>query len=719
MIPGLRENLYQEYYSLFHAEARDPHQLLGICENEGQKWVRLWRPGKQEASIYLFGEKKSCSQIHAGGLFEYPLPLEATALDYQIELPNGGLAHDPYAFDPSFGEFDQHLFNEGNHYQLYEVMGARQISHQGALGIRFVVWAPSAKSVSVVGDFNGWNGYLYPMRYLGHPGVWELFIPGLGLGECYQFQIKSAKGELLTKIDPYALQSALRPEVESVVSDYSQFVWSDQEWMEKRVHRSFEDQPMNIYEVHLGSWKKGKDRFPNYKDLAGQLVSYCKEMGFTHVELLPVSEHPLDESWGYQVTGYYSPTSRYGSVADFQSLVNTLHEAGIGVILDWVPAHFPTDEHSLGLFDGTPLYEHEDPKQGFHPHWYTHIFHFGRPQVYNFLIANAIYWLKEMHVDALRVDAVASMLYLDYGRGYGEWAPNVHGNNVNLEAVEFFQHLNQVVHERVPGALMIAEESTTFPGITAPVKEGGLGFDLKWNMGWMNDTLTFFSKPHDERKNYFRHLTFGLVYAFTEKFISVFSHDEVVHEKKSLLSKMPGNEREQFANLRLLYSYMMTQPGKKLLFMGGELGQPTEWDCKKEIPWSLLEQPLHAGVHQMVKELNHLYLSRPELFEQDTTSRGFDWVDFSDLDNCVISYIRSSEEGSKMLVVHHFREGSHPEYLLPLEGVTHIEELFSTDEVQYGGTGVKRPAPVIEKNEGKTYVQMAIPPLSTLLFNVN
>ncbi len=473
----------------------DPHRLFGLHDTfDGQKVVRLFRPGAHEVYLELFGEIKSCSRSDETGLFECLVPERTTYRDYRVYHVSGLLAHDPYAFFPTVGELDQYLFAKGTHYKIYEVLGAHRAFSQEIQGVRFAVWAPSAKSVALVGDFNHWDGRANPMRSIGQSGIWELFIPGLTEGEKYKFEIKAESGELLLKADPYATYSELRPSTASIVFDVERFQWSDRAWMEKRVQNNLVQQPLNIYEVHLGSWKKRDGQFLNYRELAEELAEYTQKMGFTHVELLPIQEHPLDESWGYQVSGFYAVTSRFGTPADFQWFVNHLHEKGIGVILDWVPGHFPTDDFSLGRFDGTALYEHEDPKQGYHPHWSTFIFNFSRHEVSNFLIANALYWFKTMHIDGLRVDAVASMLYLDYGREEGEWIPNQYGGKENLDAIEFFKHLNSMVHEQFPGIFMIAEESTSFTGVTHPVSRGGLGFDMKWNMGWMNDTFAIFQK---------------------------------------------------------------------------------------------------------------------------------------------------------------------------------------------------------------------------------
>jgi 1,4-alpha-glucan branching enzyme len=707
-----------ELMKVIEGEHHDPHRVLGFHTIPGgDKIIRLWRPGASAIFLELFGETVQAYKVHEAGLFEYRVPGDTMANDYRVYHQNGLLAHDPYAFLPTFGELDQYLFAKGVHYQLFRQMGARLSVEQGVSGVKFSVWAPAARRVSLVGNFNHWDGRANPMRALGHSGVWELFVPGLQEGEKYKFEIKSQAGELFVKADPYGLSSELRPATASVVATVDRFQWEDQEWMAARIQQKQQPRPLNIYEVHLGSWKRKESGILNYRELAVELAAYCKEMGYTHLELLPLQEHPLDESWGYQVSGFYAVTSRYGTPEDFQWFVNYLHKNGIGVILDWVPGHFPSDSFSLGKFDGTCLYEHEDARQGIHPHWGTCLFNFGRYEVTNFLLANALFWFDRMHIDGLRVDAVASMLYLDYGRENGEWIPNQYGNNMNLEAIEFFKHLNSVVHQRFPGVFMIAEESTAFTGVTHSLEQGGLGFDLKWNMGWMNDTLRYFGKDMIFRHYHHHDLTFGLLYAFTEKFVLVFSHDEVVHGKRNLLSKMPGDMWQQFANLRLLLSYMICQPGKKLLFMGGEIGQWNEWDCKRSLEWDLLRFPTHHSLQTMVKELNHLYLQSPCLWERDFDYTGFEWVSFSDVQNSVISYLRIGAH-QKFLCVHNFTPSYFPEYYLPVKGFAGIREIFNSDAEKYGGSGKLNSSPKIAYGHGghSEEVSFQLAPLATMIF---
>lgn len=681
-------------------ENHNPHQVLGLHSAGGKKVVRLWNPGAEKLYLELFGKIVEAKK-NKSGVFEFLAPQNTTPLDYRIYHQDGRLAHDPYAFWPTFGEMDAHLFNSGTHYKLYNVMGGRITFHQGCVGAKFAVWAPEAKRVSLVGDFNHWDGRKNPMRSMGNSGVWEIFVPGLVEGEKYKFEIEAKAGGIKLKADPMAYFSEARPKTASVLFDNDRFEWQDNTWMKNRRF----DGPMNIYEIHLGSWKKGL----NYGELAHQIAKYCKEMGYTHVELLPVAEHPLDESWGYQVTGFYAVTSRYGTPRDFQYFVNHLHSQGIGVIVDWVAAHFPTDDFSLAQFDGSYLYEHADPRQGFHPHWNTYIFNYGRKEVVNFLLANALFWFDKMHIDGLRVDAVASMLYLDYGRNEGEWIPNKYGGRENIEAIEFLKHTNSVVRNTFPDVFMCAEESSSFLGVTHSLEGGGLGFHFKWNMGWMNDTLRYFHKDPIYRHYHHNDLTFGLVYAFSEKFILVLSHDEVVHGKKSLIAKMPGDDWQKFANVRLLISYMICQPGKKLLFMGGEIGQWVEWSCKEELQWDLLHYPLHQGLQRCVKELNQFYLSQNALWD-DFDPKAFQWIDFNDTQNSVVSYFRGN-----LACVHNFSPLYYDHYFIHLPNLKSIREVFNTDREEYGGSGK------INKNvqlvDGGFVTLLA--PLATMVFEVN
>lgn len=707
-------------YQLFNSDCYDPHTILGLHDTPEGRVIRLWRPDALEAFIELRGEIRGLPRIAAAGLFELTVSADTTLRDYRVYHTDGTLGYDPYCFLPTFGEIDCYLFAKGVHYELYRAMGARVARHQDVNGVKFSVWAPSAKRLSVVGDFNRWDGRVNPMRSLGESGVWELFIPDLPTGSRYKFEIKTQTGDILLKSDPYALASELRPATASVVADLSLHTWQDGDWMTQRLAKKDTPQPLSIYEVHLGSWRRGDNNaFLNYREIAHQLADYCTEHGFTHVELLPVAEHPLDESWGYQVTGFYSVTSRFGSLQDFQYFVDYLHRHNIGIIVDWVPGHFPRDAFALANFDGTHLYEHADPRQGFHPHWGTNIFNFGRHEVSCFLLANALFWLEALHIDGLRVDAVASMLYLDYGREAGEWIPNQYGGNENFAAIEFLKHMNSVVHQRCPGTLTIAEESTAFPKVSHPVVNGGLGFSLKWSMGWMNDTLRYFSKDAFYRHYHHHDLTFGLLYAFTERFALVFSHDEVVHGKGSLLAKMPGDYWQKFANLRLLLSYQLCQPGKKLLFMGAELGQWNEWNCVQPLDWLLLQFPVHQGIRAMVKAINHTYRAHSALWYDDFTPQGFAWVDFSDARNSVISYLRKSPQET-ILCVHNFTPTYFGEYDIALANVATAQEILNTDDQAYGGSG-KSGSPIhiiTNANNQATHLRLSLAPLATQLLHI-
>ncbi|HLB53304.1 MAG TPA: 1,4-alpha-glucan branching protein GlgB [Chlamydiales bacterium] len=691
----------------FPFSLHDPHSKLGLHGKE----IFLWRPGFKTLYLEVLGKIVEAKKIDDVGLFHYSTAHEIKPIDYRVYHESGLLTHDPYAFPPTIGDLDLFLFNKGCHYLLYQILGANIGTYFGVQGVRFAVWAPNATAVSLIADFNHFNGKVNPMRSMGNSGVWELFIPELLEGEKYKFEVRTKEGYVRVKSDPVAFYAELRPRTASVVADVNRYAWKDEVWMEERKEKNL-SRPILIYELHLGSWRRYGDFFPNYRELARDIAQYCQEMHFTHVELLPIMEHPLDESWGYQVTGFFSTTSRYGTPEDFQFFVDHLHGCGIGVILDWVPAHFPTDDFSLNRFDGTALYEHDDPRKGIHPHWHTAIFNYGRGEISNFLIASALFWLDKMHIDGLRVDAVASMLYLDYGRKAGEWIPNPDGSNYNIEAIEFLKHLNATVKERFPHALMIAEESSSYHGVTHPVQRGGLGFDLKWNMGWMNDSLRYFSKDSIYRKFHQNDLTFALLYAFSEQFVSVLSHDEVVHGKSSLLSKMSGDDWQKFANLRLLYSYMICHPGKKLLFMGGELGQWEEWNCLGQIHWHLLQYPLHVGLHRMVRELNQMAQKERAFWEYDFSWEGYEWVDFSDADRSVIAYLRKGK-GSTFLCVHHFTPDVYRDYWIGFP-VKKIIERFSSDAQEYGGSNVRNETIRVEKGG----IRFTLPPLATMICEV-
>jgi 1,4-alpha-glucan branching enzyme len=601
--------------------------------------------------------------------------------------------YDAYAFPYLLTEFDLYLMGEGRHYDAYEKLGTHLKTVDGVKGVHFAVWAPNARRVSVVGDFNRWDGRVNPMRFRGSSGIWELFLPELGEGTVYKFEIVGRNDVVLPlKADPFAFSAELRPNNGSVVARIDKHHWRDSDWMIQRIHKNWLESPISVYEVHLGSWRRVPEqgsRWLSYRELADQLIPYVKDLGYTHIELLPIMEHPYDGSWGYQTLGYFAATSRFGSPTDFMEFVDRCHQAGIGVLLDWTPAHFPRDAHGLAFFDGTHLYEHDDPRQGTHPDWGTLVYNYGRNEVQNYLISNALFWLDKYHIDGLRVDAVASMLYLDYSRKPGEWIPNKYGGRENLDAIDFFKRLNEVANQRFPGILTIAEESTAWPSVSRPTYLGGLGFSLKWNMGWMNDTLTYFSKDSIYRRYEHNKLTFSLLYAFSENFMLPFSHDEVVHGKNSLLHKMPGDMWQQFANLRLLFAYQYAHPGKKLLFMGQEFGQRREWSEAGSLDWHLLEYESHRGVQRLVQDLNKLFASEPSLHQVDFDWQGFEWLDANDSDNSVFSFIRRGKNPDDMLIIvlnatpvvrYGYRIG------VPRPG--HYEEVFNSDALIYGGSNV-------------------------------
>lgn len=664
--------------------------------------VRFFQARAVEAELLPQGPQQPVAmrKIYEG-FFEGMLPgaseLAPGPASYRIRFRTGyGEVYenyDAYAFPFLLTEFDLYLMGEGRHYDAYEKLGAHIRTVEGVTGVHFAVWAPSAQRVSVVGDFNRWDGRVNPMRYRGSSGIWELFVPELGEGTVYKYEFLGPSGHILPlKADPYGFASELRPNTGSVVARIDKHAWSDSEWMTRRTESNRLDQPITVYEVHLGSWRRvpeESNRWLTYRELADQLIPYVKDLGYTHIELLPVMEHPYDGSWGYQTLGYFAATSRYGSPTEFMEFIDRCHQAGIGVLLDWTPAHFPRDAHGLALFDGTHLYEHADPRQGTHPDWGTLVYNYGRNEVQNFLLSNALFWLDKYHIDGLRVDAVASMLYLDYSRKQGEWIPNRYGGRENLEAIDFFKRMNEVTHLRFPGILTIAEESTAWPSVSRPTYLGGLGFSLKWNMGWMNDTLRYFSSDPVYRRYEHNKLTFSFLYAFSENFMLPFSHDEVVHGKNSLLHKMPGDMWQQFANLRLLYAYQYAHPGKKLLFMGQEFGQRHEWSEAQSLEWHLLEYEPHRGVQNLVRDLNRVLATAPALHEVDFDWQGFEWLDANDSDNSVFSFIRRGKNPDDMIIVilnatpvvrYGYRIG------VPRPG--HYEEILNTDAAVYGGSNV-------------------------------
>ena len=684
--------------ALITGDLRDPHRVLGPHATGKSTVVRGWRPDAESMTVVLDdGTELPMDRLHPAGVFgvEVRAP-DVSSYRYEVTYPGGATypVDDPYRFWPTLGDIDLHLFGEGRHLAVWKHLGAHARWHQGVAGTAFAVWAPSARSVRVVGDFNGWDGRIHPMRSLGSSGVWELFLPDVGPGTRYKFEILTAAGALTLKADPYAFLAEAPPATASVVTT-SAYQWSDAEWLSHRATLDPLAQPVSVYEVHLGSWRRVPEdgaRPLTYVELAEQLPDYVADMGFTHVELLPVAAHPFVGSWGYQVTGYYAPSARYGTPDEFRALVDAFHARGIGVIVDWVPAHFPKDAFALARFDGTALYEHADPRQGEHPDWGTLVFNFGRNEVRNFLVANALYWIEEFHIDGLRVDAVASMLYLDYSRKEGEWVPNKFGGRENLEAVEFLKEFNTIVYGQHPGVMTIAEESTSWPAVSRPVYLGGLGFGLKWNMGWMPDTLEYFSKDPVHRRHHHHHLTFGLLYAFSENFVLPLSHDEVVHGKGSLLGKMPGLRHEQFANLRTLLAWMWAHPGSRMLFMGGELGQDREWSHDRSLDWHLLDHPHHAGVRALVRRLNELAVHEPAIWEREYDPSGFRWIDANDADQNVISFARFSAGEARVLVcVANLSNMWRGGYRIGVPRPGRWAPVLDTSASAFGGDGPERP----------------------------
>jgi 1,4-alpha-glucan branching enzyme len=674
-------------------ESHDPFALLGRHATDQQEIVRAFMPSAEEVEIDGVG---AMQRVQDTDIFERVLTEdEARRLPRHYRLTWVDKADDqrhsvfsPYSFEPLIPELDLHLFNEGRHHHVYRLLGAHMMAVDGISGCRFAVWAPAVKRVSVVGDFNGWNGLRHPMRNRGGSGVWEIFIPGLQPGDLYKFELISRTGARLLKADPYGQAMTLRPDTASRITARSEFQWQDHDWMQRREHWQWMHEAVSIYEVHPGSWRLRPDgSFMTFRELADQLVPYVSDLGYTHVELLPVMEHPLDESWGYQVSGYFAPSARFGDPDDLRYLIDRCHAAGIGVILDWVPGHFPKDDFALARFTGDAVYEHEDPRIGEHRDWGTLIFNYGRREVANFLLTNAVYWLEEFHIDGLRVDAVASMLYLDYSRNDGEWLPNKYGGRENLEAIEFLRHVNAVLHQRFPGALTIAEESTAWPMVSRPNWMGGLGFSMKWNMGWMNDTLTYFERDPIHRRYHHDKLTFSQMYTYTENFVLPLSHDEVVHMKRSLLDKMPKDSWQKFANLRLLFAWQYAHPGKKLLFMGGELAQWHEWRQSEALDWPLLEHGYHKGVHSLVRDLNRLYRELPALHAHDFEQQGFEWIDCHDSENSVLSLIRQGG-GQSVVCLFNFTPVPRDQYRVGLPTAGRYRELLNTDAELYGGSNL-------------------------------
>ena len=710
---------------IIYSEEDRPHEILGPHIVGKSVLFQTFQPGAGKVSLITEdGKKTEMEMVDEAGYFA-ALVAGKIPDRYEYEICRGEetvLQKDAYRYQTGLSAKDIEKFNAGIHYTIYEKLGAHFMTIDGTEGTFFAVWAPNALRVSVVGDFNHWDGRLHQMTRNPEGGIFEIFIPDVKPGECYKFELKVKGGLTYLKADPYAFGQQLRPDTASVVRDF-QYVWKDGKWMKDREKRQQENAPVSVYEMYLGSFKRNRETndYLNYRELAPEIAKYAKEMGYTHVELMPVMEHPLDASWGYQVIGYYAPTARYGTAEDFMFLVDTLHQAGIGVILDWVPAHFPRDTYGLSQFDGTGLYEHADPRQGSHPHWGTLIYNYGRPQVSNYLIANALYWVEKYHVDGIRMDAVASMLYLDYGKQDGQWVANIYGGNENLEAMELLKHLNSVMKKRNPGVLMIAEESTAWPKITSKVEEDGLGFDLKWNMGFMNDFLSYIGYDPYFRAHHHNELTFSMVYAYSENFMLVFSHDEVVHGKATLIGKMPGVIEDKFANLRLTYAYMMTHPGKKLLFMGQDIAEFKEFDETRETEWGLLSYEPHKGVHQLVKDLNALYKEKPALYAMDTKPEGFEWINCISPEKCMVSFLRKTDKIKETLVVVANFANLEQEFTIgvPYEGK--YKEVLNTDAKCYGGLGrVNGQAIFVEEEEtdAKPYsFKMTSAPLSVSIFS--
>lgn len=731
---------HHDIEAIIKSDHRDPFSILGMhpvtLDGAPAIAVRASFVDVKESFVYAPSEDTlyPMQRVHEAGFFEAVFPGRTDVFAYQLEtVDDAGNRRrfvDVYSFLPVLSDDDLYLFGEGRNFRIYERMGCHPLTlndgeGKGIDGAFFAVWAPNAKRVSVIGNFNGWDGRKHPMRARGMSGVWELFIPELGEGELYKYEIKTHDDHLYKKADPYGFANELRPNTSSIVTDLTKHAWQDSAWMDARAQKDALKQPISVYEVHLGSWLRGPEdggRFLTYRELADKLIPYAKEMGYTHLELMPVAEHPLDASWGYQVTNYYAVTSRFGTPSDFMYFVDECHRHGLGVIMDWVPAHFPRDAFSLSYFDGSFLYEHEDPRLGQHQDWGTLIFNYGRNEVRNFLIANAVFWFDKYHIDGIRVDAVASMLYLDYSRKDGEWVPNKYGGRENIDAIDFMKQLHQVIFQEFPGILSIAEESTAWPGVTHPTYLGGLGFNIKWNMGWMNDMLTYIQKEPVHRRYHHNMITFALLYAFQENFQLVLSHDEVVHGKRSLLDKMPGDAWQKFANLRTLYGFMFGHPGKKLLFMGGEFGQWREWNFAGSLDWHLLENDQHRQLQQYVKALNHLYASESVLYDHDFDDMGFEWIDFNDSDNSVISFLRKpvGYEASPLVFICNFTPVVRYDYRIgvPFPGVYH--ELLNSDAAEYGGSNVRSQdgayyAEEIPWQSQHCSLSLTLPPLGTVI----
>ncbi len=728
-----------EIQALIDVKHREPRSALGyheIARNDETPLciVRVLEPDATGVDVFWEDQAPTqgvkLKQLHPGGLFEgrleYRRPMPPYRLRVRYRDGHEVLKHDPYYFAPQLSDLDLYLFGEGNHHSIYRKLGAHPDTLDGVQGVRFALWAPNAARVSVVGDFNFWDGRKHAMHALQSSGIWELFVPGVGIGALYKFELRTVDGSVMLKADPYAMQMQLRPNNACVVTSLEGYEWSDASWLERRQGWNSEREPISVYEVHPGSWRRNADRahgYLNWSELADRLIPYVREFHYTHIELMGVAEHPFDGSWGYQVTGYYAPTARHGSPADFKRFVDRCHQAGIGVLMDWVPGHFPRDTYALAEFDGTALYEHADPRQGEHREWGTKVFNYGRNEVRNFLVANALYWIEEFHIDGLRVDAVASMLYLDYAREDGQWIPNKFGGRENIEAIEFLKQTNWAVHHYHPGVLTIAEESTAFPGVTQSTHLGGLGFSFKWNMGWMNDTLRYLSLDPVHRRFEHNLITFSFMYAFSEKFLLPLSHDEVVHGKRSLLSKMPGDDWQKKANYRLLLGYMAAHPGKKLLFMGGEFGQWHEWRDHEQLDWALAEQNHHRGLVDWNKSLGWLYRTHSELHATDHDGGGFQWIDLNNADESVFAFLRrrsSWENDTALIFAFNFTPVPRAGYVLgvPLEG--RYRKVLDSDDVAFGGSGHSTQFTVDAEPYGwhdfPNRIRVTLPPLSMVVW---
>ncbi|MDT8424635.1 MAG: 1,4-alpha-glucan branching protein GlgB [Methyloprofundus sp.] len=717
--------LDSELLKISEAKHHDPFSILGRHKKEAKTTITVYLPYAESAEIVVPNVQlqriPNTDFFQAAIIDDKALP-QHYQLKYIDKAGNKHTQYDPYSFGSQLPEFDQHLFAEGRHWHIYKKLGAHLHAVDGIEGVLFTVWAPNAGRVSVVSEFNSWDGRCHPMRILGGSGIWEIFIPGITVGCLYKYEILNRNThQISVKTDPYSQQFEFRPQTASVIIDEAEYTWSDEAWMTKRPKHDWLHEAMSTYEVHLGSWKRdAQGNFLNYRDLAHELVDYVIYMGFTHIELLPITEHPLDASWGYQTTGYFAPTSRHGSSDDFRYFIDYCHQHNIGVILDWVPAHFPKDEFALARFDGSALYEHEDPRKGEHRDWGTLIYNYDRNEVKNFLLSSAYFWLEEFHLDGLRVDAVASMLYLDYSREANDWVPNQYGGNENLEAIDFLRELNTVTHEQHPGTVVIAEESTSWPQVTRPTWTGGLGFSMKWNMGWMHDMLSYMQQDPVHRRHHHDQLTFGMLYAFTENFMLPFSHDEVVHGKGSMLNKMPGDEWQKFANLRLLYTFMFTYPGKKLLFMGCDFAQGTEWNFNQALDWYVLDYSYHKGIQTLVKDLNKLYVKHPALFQHDFDNQGFEWIDCHDVEQSIISFTRKTEDQT-LIVILNFTPVPRENYRIGVPRAGTYHEIFNSDSEYYAGSNsgngyiASESTPWMNQDQS---VNLTIPPLAGIVLKL-